>query len=234
MGTVPTGQLEKELRKLYLQWLAQIPNHADDLDAYIEEFRLSSTALIERLGGQTARLGAYLGFPAPQTIELSPVAGVIYDQMKQAAIQSGIMAGLSANDVARQMLYAGLDKSFNRLKRLARTETVSAYWKNQWDSVSDLPDIVLLWGSENGPRTCDYCISRDGLVVEDPNIRDHPQGRCTLIPTHRLAVRYKGTLQPDGSVTQDPKWGRPKAPIPDQPTKPRSAAPGVLPAPVVT
>lgn len=234
MGTVPTGQLERELRKLYLQWLAGMPTEPLMIPSYIEEFRLSSTALIESLGGQTARLGAYLGFPAPQNITLSPVAGVIYDQMQQAAIQAGIMSGLSSTDVARQMFNAGLDKSFRRLNRLARTETVSAYWKNQWDSTVHLPDIVLLWGSEESKRTCDYCLSRDGLVVEDSSIRDHPNGRCTLIPTHRLAVQYKGTLRADGSVWMDPKWGRPKAPIPTQPDKPRAAAPGVLPAPVAT
>lgn len=231
MGTVPTGQLERELRKLYLQWLAGVPDRADDLAMYVEEFRLSSTALIGRLGGQTASLGAYLGFPVPAYLELSPVAGVVYSQMQQVAIQAGLMAGLSSKDIARQMLVAGLDKSYRRLERLARTETVSAYWKNQWDSAGHLPDIVMLWGSESSKRTCDYCIARDGLVVEDQSIRDHPNGRCTLIPTHRGAVRYRGTLRADGTIYMDPKWGKPKAqPLP-QPEKPRSAAPGVLPAP---
>jgi hypothetical protein len=64
----------------------------------------------------------------------------------------------------------------------------------------------MVWSAENGHRTCQYCLSRDGLVVEDANIRDHPQGRCTLVPTLRSQVKYKGTLEPDGSVTMDPRW----------------------------
>lgn len=208
MGTVPTDKLERELRKLYLVWLAGLPRHMDDTSAYIDKFKRDSTLLIARLGGQAASLGALADFPVPKLLELSPVAGVVYDQMKQSAIQAGIAAGLQATDIARQMLNAGLDKGFRRLNRLARTETVSAYWKNQWDSVADLPDIVMVWGSETSKRTCDYCLSRDGLVVEDPNIRDHPNGRCTLIPTLRSAVKYKGTLQPDGSVDMDPRWAK--------------------------
>lgn len=206
MGTVPTGEMERELRKQYLQWLAGLDQHRDDLPAYIDVFQKRSRATIAKFGGYTASLGAPASFPAPKLLELSPVANVVYDQMKQTAIQAGIMTGLNSRDVARQMLNAGLDKSYRRLERLARTETVSAYWKNQWDSVADLPAIVMVWGSEESKRTCQYCLSRDGLVVEDSQIRDHPNGRCTLIPTLRSQVKYKGTLEPDGSVTMDPRW----------------------------
>jgi hypothetical protein len=231
MGTVPTGRLERELRKLYLQWLAGLP-YRQDLDAYLEEFEIKSRRLIARLGGQTASLGALADFPVPKTLELSPVAGVVYNEMRQAAISASITAGLNAKDAARAMLNAGLDKGYRRLERLARTETVSAYWLNQWNSVASLQgdNIVMVWGAERGKRTCDFCISRDGLVVEDRNIRDHPNGRCTLIPTLRSRVNYKGTLQPDGSVTYDDKWGKPVGkPVPLPPgTKPRSAVPAGL------
>ena len=206
MGTVPTNQLERELRKLYLRWLVGLPSHEADLAAYIEEFERSSRALIGKLGGQVASLGAYADFPVPKVLELSPRAGVIYNEMYQAAIRSGIASGLNATDTARQIINAGVGQSFNQLNRLARTETVSAYWKNSWDSVAELDELVMLWGSEISAKTCDYCISRDGLVVEDEDIRDHPNGRCTLIPTLRSKVIYKGTLQADGSVVQDPEW----------------------------
>lgn len=230
MPQVPTNKMERELRKLYLLWLAGLPN-AQDIPAYIEEFRVSSQALISRLGGQASSLGALAGFPVPKELELSPVAGVIYSEMQQAAISASIMSGLQSTDAARQILNAGIGKSFKKLNRLARTETVSAYWKNQWDSTADLPEIVMLWGAERGPRTCNYCISRDGLVVEDSQIRDHPNGRCTLIPTLRSEVRYIGTLQADGSVAVDPKWGKPAAKPPEQPEKARAARQGVPSAP---
>jgi hypothetical protein len=206
MPTIPTGDLEKELRKLYLRWLAGVPRHQADMPSYIKEFEVSSRLLIARMGGQVASLGALADFPVPKVLELSPVAGVVYNDMQQAAIKAGIATGLNATDTARQILNAGLGQSFNKLNRLARTETVSAYWKNSWDSIADLPLIVMIWGSEDSKRTCEYCRSRDGLVIEDGSIRDHPNGRCTPVPTLRSRVKYKGTLQPDGSVTMDPRW----------------------------
>lgn len=203
---VPTNKLERELRALYLRWLAGVPDHTDDIKAYIRVFETQSRALISRLGGQAASLGALTGFPVPKTLALSPVAGKVYDEMIQAAVKSGITAGLGAKDVARQILNAGLDSSYKQLERIARTETVSAHWSNAWDSVAET-DLVMVWGAEISDKTCDYCIERDGLVVEDPTIRDHPNGRCTLIPTLRSRVEYKGTLLPDGSVFMDPGWG---------------------------
>lgn len=185
------------------------------------------------MGGQAASLGALAGFPVPKTLELSPFLGKVYDDMQQAAISASITAGLNSRDAARQMLNAGLGKSYRKLERLARTETVSAYWKNQWDSTADLPLLVMVWGSEESKRTCDYCLSREGLVVEDSAIRDHPNGRCTLIPTLRSRVAYKGTLQPDGSITMDPRWAdlkvkgprlRPAPDLPRPPSATRSAA----------
>ena len=226
MATVPTSRMERELRKLYLQWLAGLPYH-QDIQTYLEEFELKSRKLIARLGGQVASLGALADFPVPKTLELSPVANVVYNEMKQAAISASITAGLNARDAARAMLNAGLDKGYRRLERLARTETVSAYWKNQWDSTADLPAIVMVWGAENSKKTCDYCQSRDGLVVEDPNIRDHPNGRCTLIPTVRSRVAYRGTLQPDGSVYFDPNWGKPDG-------RPKPLPPGKTPVAVTS
>jgi len=206
MPTIPTGQLERELRKLYLRWLVGVPRHQANMPAYISEFEVSSKLLIAKLGGQVASLGALADFPVPKLLELSPVAGVVYDDMQQAAIKAGVAAGLNATDTARQILNTGLGQSFNKLNRLARTETVSAYWKNSWDSIADLPLLVMVWGSEESKRTCEYCRSRDGLVIADGNIRDHPNGRCTPIPTLRSRVAYKGTLQPDGSVWMDPAW----------------------------
>lgn len=213
MPTIPTGRLERELRALYLRWLAGVPRHQDDLQQYIAQFQEQSLALIAREGGRVAMKGALADFPVPKLLELSPTAGVVYSDMKQAAIQAGIAAGLQSKDVARQMLNAGFDKSYRRLERLARTETTNAYWKNAFASTADLPNIVMVWGAEQGKRTCQYCLSRDGLVIEDSNIRDHPNGRCTPIPTPRSMVKYKGTLQADGTIYMDPRW----APKSDKP-----------------
>lgn len=227
MATVPTGRMERELRSLYLRWLAGLAAQ-QDIPAYIALFEQQSRELIARLGGHAASLGALADFPTAKYLDLSPVAGVIYNSMEQAAIQASLMAGLNSQEVARQMLRAGMDVGFNRLRRLARTEVTNAYWKNTWDSTEQLPDIVLLWGSEESARTCAWCRDRDGLVVDDPNIRDHPNGRCTLVPTLRSQVDYRGTLRADGSVYSDPAWGGSGvARVPQLPGKPRAAAPGV-------
>jgi len=206
MPTIPTGLMERELRMLYLRWISGLTADSTDLPDQINDFQRRSEDLIARMGGRVASLGALGDFPAPKLLELSPYAGKVYDQMQQTVIQAGILAGISSKDAARQMFRAGMDKNYRQLERLARTETTSAYWKNAWDSTADLPAIVMVWGSENGPRTCQWCSARDGLVVQDPNIRDHPNGRCTPIPTLRSLVKYRGTLQPDGSIFMDPAW----------------------------
>ena len=221
MPTIPTGKMERELRAAYLRWLAGVSLDSKNISSKVDAFERQSIELIEKMGGQTASLGALAGFPVPKRLDLSPHVGTIYSDMKQAAIQAGMMIGLNATDVARQMFNAGMDKSFHRLNRLARTETVSSYWKNAWDSVADLPALVMVWGSEDGPRTCAWCRERDGLVMESSGLRDHPNGRCTPIPKLRSQVDYRGSISPDGSIYQDSAWGKSKmtvlAPDPDMP-----------------
>lgn len=205
MPTIPTGKMELELRRLYVRWLSRLGDETN-MDKAVDQFEKQSIDLIEKMGGRTAMLGALADFPAPRRLDLSPHIGTIYSDMKQAAIQAGIQAGLNASDVARHMFRAGMDKSYNRLNRLARTETVSAYWKNAWDSIADLPEIVMVWGSEDGPRTCAWCRERDGMVMESGQLRDHPNGRCTPIPTLRSMVKYKGSVDAGGRIYQDPAW----------------------------
>ena len=212
MPTIPTGKMELELRRLYVRWLSRLGDNTD-MNAAVDRFEKQSIDLIEKMGGQTARLGALADFPAPKRLDLSPHIGTIYSDMKQAAIQAGIQAGLNASDVARHMFRAGMDKSYHRLNRLARTETVSAYWKNAWGSIEDLPELVMIWGAESGPRTCQWCLERDGMVMESSQLRDHPNGRCTPIPTLRSMVEYKGSVDSSGRIFQDPEWTKKPAEI---------------------
>lgn len=205
MPTIPTGRLERELHRLYMQWVHGLAQNQYRLPEYVAEFRRDSIALIERMGGQVARLGVMADFPAPRELDLSPHIGTIYSDMELAAIKAGISTGLNATDVARALMESGVDSSFHRLNRLARTETVSAYWKNAWDSTEGL-GLVMVWGAENGPRTCQWCKDRDGMVMDSPDLRDHPNGRCTPLPTHPSQVEYKGSVRADGQIYQDPSW----------------------------
>lgn len=207
MPTIPTGKMERELKRLYMQWAHQLPKHERDLHNYVAKFERNSTDLIERMGGETARLGVMADFPAPRRLDLSLHVGTIYSDMELAAIQAQIATGLNPLDTARALQRAGVDKSFRRLERLARTETVSAYWKNSWDSIEGL-GLVMLWGSEDGPRTCEWCRERDGMVMDSSSLRDHPNGRCTPLPTHPSQVDYVGSVRADGVIYKDPKWGK--------------------------
>ncbi|QKN87707.1 MuF-like minor capsid protein [Microbacterium phage Ixel] len=209
MPTIPTGQMERELRKLYLRWVYGLTFDSSNLYEKLSSFERRAFDIIERMGGYTASLGALGDFPAPKTLDLSPYAGKIYVDMQQAAIKASIMVGLNSREAARAMFRAGMDKSFRRLERLARTETTNAYWQNAFRSVADLPALVMVWGAEDGPRTCAWCRERDGLIIDSSNLRDHPNGRCTPIPTLRSQVKYRGSISPDGQIYWDPSWQRP-------------------------
>ena len=192
MGTVPTGSMESKLRAYYLEWIADLPNQPD-IQRYLQEFRQRSLNIINTSGGKISRMGARAGFPAPKMLDLSLVAGHIYDEMQVTAIKAGIASGVGANTIAGAMFKAGMGKSFRDLVRLARTETTSAYWKNQWDSVAGM-GLVMVWEPENGARTCSSCLAKAGLIVDSPAVRDHPNGRCTLIPSlpEEVGIRGKG------------------------------------------
>lgn len=207
MPTIPTGQLERELRALYLRWVMGLSVDSAHMDVKIKSFQSQSEALIARLGGRVAALGALGDFPAPKLLELSPFAGKIYDEMQLATIQAGMLTGLSSKEAAQAMFRAGMDKSYRKLERLARTETTNAYWQNAFNSIADLPALVMVWGSEDGPRTCPWCRERDGMVIDGSGVRDHPNGRCTPIPTLRSQVDYKGSVSQDGSIFWDEAWG---------------------------
>lgn len=201
--------MEKQLRASYLQWVSTLPRSRNLLKS-IERFHIKSLKIINDLGGAASSLGALAGFPAPTQLDLDPVAGYIYNEMQTAAIQAGISIGLNAKLQARAMLQAGMDKSYRKLERLARTEVVRAYWKNAFDSIAGLDDLVMVWGAEDGPRTCEWCKERDGMVITS-EVKDHPNGRCTPIPMLRTRVHYKGSVLPDGTIFMDPEWSHDKA-----------------------
>lgn len=181
MATVPTGKMERELRAYYLQWVKGLDAHSNDLPGYIAQFGRRANQLINQHGGNVARLAMDAGFPAPKPLPLSFNPEHAIAEMQQAAIAAGIAVGQGAKAQASAMLKAGMDSAYYRLERRARTETVSAYWANQWKQVEGL-GMEMQWSSEGGARTCAFCKAKDGLVVTDPTLRDHPNGRCTLQP----------------------------------------------------
>lgn len=227
MGTVPTGRLEREMRKFYLSWVEDLPEHTstpEELEQYVATFKEDMTNLIESLGGEISRMGIDADFPAPKMLDLRLHEGTVYREIDKAVIRAGISIGLNARDTAVALMKTSVGREYYKVERLARTETVNAYWKNQWAEAKGL-DLVMLWSAERGPRTCEECLSKDGLVVADESIRDHPNGRCTLLPMLPDKVKYKGTLQADGSVTHDKNWMEPYKPKPVPEPEPEVAVP---------
>lgn len=241
MSTIPTGKMERDLRALYLKWVAGLDYDDDNMAAAVSVFERQANALIASAGGNIARMGAMAGFPAPRLLSLDPHINTVYNAMEQAAVAAGIASGLNSRMQAQAMFRAGMDQSYRRLELIARTETVRAYWANAWGSIADLPDLVMVWGAEIGPRTCLWCKERDGLVIESDSLRDHPNGRCTPIPTLRTLVEYKGSVRADGTIYRDPDWGKvereeagPTAPLPmTEPEVPAASDVGYVPREVV-
>ena len=201
MGTVPTRYVEDALRAYYLAWLQGLSTVTDsELSAYIMEFEAKATEIINREGTKVARRGADPGFPAPKVIPMDVDPSKIFDDVRRLAVQAGIGAGLQSKETARMMFKQGMQGKYWELERFARTETTNAYWQHQWRQVEDL-DLVLVWSAESSKRTCPYCLAKDGLLVKDKTLRDHPNGRCTLLPKLPDSVPLRGK-------TRDPMWTR--------------------------
>ena len=206
MATVPTGRLERELRKLYMTFVQNLPDDPIDVDEKLKRYIADSTTLISRMGGDISRMGVSAGFPAPKLLDLDLWPARIYKDVEQVVVRAGIATGLNAKDIARAMYRQGVDSARWRLNRLARTEVVGAYWKNQRAEAADL-GLVLLWSAEKGKKTCEWCLERDGLVAED-GCRDHPNGRCTLVAVLPSMVDYKGSVRADGTIYHNKDWDK--------------------------
>lgn len=191
MSGVSTARLERKLRALYLRWVRSLLGSADPA-ASLQGFLKQAWGTILRYGGVTAFGGTAAGFPEPTDMPLDAVWGHVVDAFTEAVLRGGWAVGVHSREIARRLRDAGIDQAYHKLERFARTETVRAHWQRQWADADGLDDIVMVWGAERGPRTCPWCLAKDGLVVQDKTIRDHPNGRCTLIPTLKDRVPLRG------------------------------------------
>jgi len=184
-GAVPTDTVEEALRAAYLRWIAR----EDFSPASAQAFADEAARIIQRLGPEAAmagvRMGEALGMPAPYPIELDVSTAEFTTAVEKAVIKAGLAAGVAPSDVALGLLRADIDRAFYEVIRTARTEIVRAYWQEQWEMIdaSGVGSMFeLVWSCSPGGRTCRTCVSHDGEVVTDPTVRDHPNGRCTLVP----------------------------------------------------
>jgi len=186
MGTIPTGKMESAMRSNYLKWVSELAV-GKDLSKAVNELAGAQASIVQKYGGETARLGFKAGFPVPKALPLnfnSPSLKFV-TQLQQAAIRAGIATGLNAADIGNAMFKSALDPSFRKLQLTARTEVVRAYWGNAWNQAGQYVDagqMEMVWEAEHGPGTCKWCLDQDGKVIKDRTMLDHPNGRCTLVP----------------------------------------------------
>ena len=191
MSGVSTARLERKLRALYLRWVRSLPGSTDPA-ASLQQFLRQARGIIMRYGGVVAFGGTRAGFPEPVAMPLDASWAHVVDALKEAVLRGGWAVGAHAREIARRLRDAGIDQAYHKLERFARTETVRAHWQRQWADAEGLDDIVMVWGAERGSRTCPWCLAKDGLVVKDKTVRDHPNGRCTLVPTLKDKVPLRG------------------------------------------
>lgn len=106
-------------------------------------------------------------------------------------------------------VYPGSAKKIDyNAQRLARTLVQHAYQQSLLRSVRYNPFVEgIKWVASNGGRTCELCMSRDGLVYpKDALPMDHPNGMCSFVPeipltsvqiANRIGDWYNGKSDPE-------------------------------------
>lgn len=179
MKQIKTSKVERTLVSVYRRWLAACDN-GTPTRADIHRLRTELDAFFATDGAYLANLNKQLQFPRTIDRQLIQQADRILTRFEEKAIQGGILAGLHPTVTAQAMSHY-TNEALYSLRRLVRTETVRAMWQDQRQAVEGLPGMGLMWVCEPR-RACPTCKARDGLIVENPNIYDHPNGRCTLAP----------------------------------------------------
>lgn len=179
MNQIKTSKLERTLTSVYRRWLAacdsETPTRTD-----IQRLRAELDAFFATDGAYLDNLNKQLQFPRTVDRQLIQQTDRILTRFEEKSIQGGILAGIHPTVTAQSMSHY-TDETLISLKRLVRTETVRAMWQDQRQAIQDTPGMGLAWVCEPR-RACPQCKARDGLIVENPNIYDHPNGRCTLAP----------------------------------------------------
>lgn len=113
-------------------------------------------------------------------------------------------------------VYPGSAKKIDyNAQRLARTLAQHAYQQSLLRSVRYNPFVEgIEWLASNGGRTCELCMSRDGVVYpKDALPMDHPNGMCTFVAAipyssvevaDRIGDWYNGKSDPE--LDRFSKW----------------------------
>lgn len=165
------------------------------LDAYDDYERLIRTALrapseggpleasFDRMTPEAVEriVGRASGGPLRESLERASAIGA--DGMTQQLAQ-GIALGKNPNQIAYDMIHAGLGQSFKRFATIARTEVMRTHREVLLEGFrqSGIVEGFVRIASKS-LRTCIACLVLDGKVYRlDEEFEQHPNCRCQLIP----------------------------------------------------
>jgi SPP1 gp7 family putative phage head morphogenesis protein len=125
------------------------------------------------------------------------------------ALIEGTALGRNPRVVARQMA-DGMAHSLNRMLNIARTEQLRVYreaTRQQYIRSGVVEGFRRL--ATHDSRVCPACLMADGERYElDEQLREHPQGRCTLVPIIIGVDNPTWQLGPDWFRAQPPDTQR--------------------------
>ena len=109
--------------------------------------------------------------------------GAAADGMLNALVRA-TATGQNPRVTARSMIRQGLSQSLNRMMVTARTEQMRVFRESSrmaYQASGVVSGYRRLATKDS--RTCSACLMLDGELYElTETLREHPQGRCTLLP----------------------------------------------------
>lgn len=113
--------------------------------------------------------------------------------------------GVNPQVTAQNMVRLGLSQSLNRMMTVARTEQLRVHRESsrqQYQQSGVVENYRRL--ATRDSRTCMACLMADGEVYElTETLREHPNGRCTTIPTVTGFAPVAWQKGPDWFMQQD-------------------------------
>lgn len=144
--------------------------------------------------------------------ELSGITEAMAQKLNRV-LANGMVEGLGARDIAKQMVDEIEGITNQRALVLARTEVIHAHAEGQLDSFTELGveevGVEAEWSTAGDDRVCPECEAMEGKTFSMDEAHGmiplHPNCRCTWIPAipgHLLENPEAGSVQPDPALKE--------------------------------
>lgn len=163
------------------------------------EFNRLPVAAVENMVGLA-------GDNSPLTTLLESSYGAGVDGMFTELIRATAL-GKNPRETAARMVREGYSQSLTRMMVIARTEQLRVYREaaRQAYQESGVVESFRRLATRDS-RACAACLMADGEEYElNQTLREHPQGRCTIIPTVTGFPPVQWEKGPDWFVKQSPE-----------------------------